>query len=153
MGFWDNKTNQRNFLIEFAKENNIVHPRDWAKISSQQVYFSQFYTYFKIHERKGGSILLKKHDYNIVRMLKNVFPGKLTLLTYLFGEQEIDSRWFSKRPPRSYWESETHRQHFLSELAVKCNIRKSSDWLRITTKQVSYSSTFLIISDQSIRRS
>lgn len=42
--------------------------------------------------------------------------------------------WFPSRPP-SYWKSMSHQKQLLDDIAIKLNIKKPSDWGKITLLQ------------------
>lgn len=67
---WIDASNQRIFLIEFAKKHDIQQPSDWGKFSTQDL------------KEEGGSGVLKRHKNSLVRTLQEVFTGdKLQLFT------------------------------------------------------------------------
>lgn len=35
--FWNDRTNQRNFLLQLAEKKGIKHPNDWVNLTAKQV--------------------------------------------------------------------------------------------------------------------
>ncbi len=62
IGYWNNLTNQRNFMEELAKKLNITEKESWYKVTSTVLL------------QHGANSLLTKHNGSLRRLLKTVFP-------------------------------------------------------------------------------
>lgn len=61
-GYWKDPQNQRNFLEKLGKKLKVKEPRDWGKITTQQV------------KENGGNSLLRMGT--LFSALKRNYPGK-----------------------------------------------------------------------------
>lgn len=64
--FWTNAQNRRTFLDEFAKQLKITSPKEWGKVTKEQLI------------KFGGSGLLAKQKGSVFHLLQYVYPGKNT---------------------------------------------------------------------------
>lgn len=62
--FWHLPENRRNIINQLSKEFKIKQPSDWGKITYKQI------------SEKGFSSLVILYDGSVMRMLREVFPGK-----------------------------------------------------------------------------
>lgn len=62
---WESKFNQRLFLQQIAETFQIEKPSDWGKVTIKQMM------------QAGSSSVLTHYDFNVMKMLQNVFPGSL----------------------------------------------------------------------------
>ena len=61
-GFWEDKTNQRNFMDFLAKELQLEKHNDWYKIKAKEIC------------DYGGRTLLCKYNHSRSRLLKELYP-------------------------------------------------------------------------------
>lgn len=59
---WNDIDYQKNFLIKYANENDIVEKQDWSKVTIKQIV------------NEGGSTLLNYHGYSLHKSLNFLFP-------------------------------------------------------------------------------
>ena len=107
--YWENKENILKFLSELQIAYNLQSSEDWNSITHKHI------------QLKGGWALLKKHS--IYELKCMACPdGKVI---------------FTKQPkPKGFWEDETNRNNFISELKHKYNLRAPSDWKRVSQSQI-----------------
>ena len=109
-GYWDNKENVIQFLIELKQKYNLKTFEDWNLI-----------THRHIKSIFGGNSLLKKYSMYDLKCFG--FPdGKL-----LFNPAQ---------KPAGYWNNEENIIKFLHSIKQKYNLESIDDWNSITQKQI-----------------
>ena len=109
-GYWENKENIENFLIQIKNKYNLQSSEDWNSI-----------THKHIQSQEGGWTLLKK--YSMFELKCMACPdGKL-----LFDNP--------KQVP-GHWENRENIHKFLYEIKQKYNLETPEDWNSITRKQI-----------------
>lgn len=63
---WQDKSNQRAFLLQLAKELEIMKMSDWGRVNMKTVI------------EHGGSSLLGMYGSSLYRTLQSVFPGNVS---------------------------------------------------------------------------
>jgi hypothetical protein len=71
----------------------------------------------------GHHLLLKKYDGLISYLLSSIYP-----------EYEWLPWKFAVVSPRNYWEDIRNRRKFTDWAAKELNVKKMSDWYKVTTK-------------------
>ena len=108
-GYWENKENVLQFLLNLKEKYNLNTPDDWSSISTIQVKSS------------GGNSLL--HKYSIFELKCMACPEGKSI--------------FNNPPQESgYWENKENVLRFLSNLKEKYNLNTTNDWNSITHKQI-----------------
>ena len=112
-GYWDDKTNVKEFLNKLKKKLNIQNIDDWNEITTKQI------------QDFGGSRLLNK--YSLYELKYLACPeGKL-----IFDKPK-------QNKPSGYWNNHDNIINFLNELKKNLNIQNIDDWNSITIKQIRY---------------
>lgn len=62
-GYWADKNNQREFLGEVGRRLGVKSPKDWGKVTNQQLIMN------------GASSLLNKYQGSLWRTLNSIYPG------------------------------------------------------------------------------
>lgn len=62
-GYWEEKENQKQFLLAIAKKLNLTKPSDWGRVKNTDI------------KELGGGTLINRNSGSLFRMLQNVFPG------------------------------------------------------------------------------
>eukprot|EP01114_Cavostelium_apophysatum_P023739 TRINITY_DN9046_c0_g1_i1.p1 TRINITY_DN9046_c0_g1~~TRINITY_DN9046_c0_g1_i1.p1 ORF type:complete len:1029 (-),score=223.52 TRINITY_DN9046_c0_g1_i1:186-3272(-) len=110
---WEDVHSQRKFLEDIEKELNFSDKRDWAKASSSAII------------KRGGKRLLDKYNNSIYQLVKNVYS---------------DIHWnpddFVTPPLPGKWIDEKNRRKFFDDLAKEFDVKKKSDWAKVTRKDV-----------------
>ena len=108
-GYWENKENVQNFLLELSQKYNLNTPEDWNSITQKHI------------QSNGGKTLLKLYSMHEIKCLACP-EGKFI---------------FNKPPqPFGYWENKENVQNFLLELSQKYNLNSPEDWNSITQKLI-----------------
>ena len=110
-GYWKNKENILQFLMEIKKKFNINTPEDWNSITRNQIQSS------------GGGTLLRKYTMYDLKCM--ICPEGKSIFEYP-----------NKSKPSKYWDNEENIQNFLSEIQQKYNLNSPKDWNSITSKQI-----------------
>lgn len=66
--FWKSKTNQREFLNNFAQKHEIKTPKDWASVSINSDT-----------NKSGFSFVYHYYNNSLYDALKNIYPGTILL--------------------------------------------------------------------------
>lgn len=109
--YWTKMENQRKALLDFAKDYGIKEPRDWGKVSYRDLASTEI-----------GSMISRMYNGSPSKFIKSV-------LTEIHWEDE----WFERRIQR-YWVDKNNQREILEKLAKQLNIKKNSDWGRVTYK-------------------
>lgn len=114
LGFWLKRDNQLAFLNDLSKKLSIRYPSDWGKITAKEFV-----------ENGGGSIL--KH-----------FGGSTSkLLRTVYSEIKWKDEWFgNNKLPKYFWQIAENRKKTLHQLSTEFQIKKPSDWGKITYKRI-----------------
>eukprot|EP00011_Vannellida_sp_DIVA3-517-6-12_P004582 CAMPEP_0114616892 /NCGR_PEP_ID=MMETSP0168-20121206/6919_1 /TAXON_ID=95228 ORGANISM="Vannella sp., Strain DIVA3 517/6/12" /NCGR_SAMPLE_ID=MMETSP0168 /ASSEMBLY_ACC=CAM_ASM_000044 /LENGTH=845 /DNA_ID=CAMNT_0001828017 /DNA_START=15 /DNA_END=2549 /DNA_ORIENTATION=- len=112
-GFWNNERNRRDFLTHVAAVHGVEKPEDWRDVTRKH-----------ITELGGGSFLRRYQD-SVLAALRDSFP-----------DQEFPEGLCRPQVSRNYWEKQANRRAFLEEVAEKYDVKRASDWKRVTTQQV-----------------
>ena len=108
-GYWENKENVQNFLLELKEKYNLNTIDDWSSITQKHI------------QSNGGGTLLTK--YSIFKLKCMACPeGKL-----IFNDQY---------KPVGYWENKENIHNFLNEIKEKYNLNIPEDWNSITRKHI-----------------
>ena len=67
---WKKKENQRKFFDSLQKRFDIQHPKEWGKITKEQVM------------EAGGGTLLNYNQRSLFKLVCSIYPG---ILNYLMG--------------------------------------------------------------------
>lgn len=81
--YWDSIENQRIFMDNFAKENNILKPEDWYFISRSQV------------TEQGGSTLLHRHNHSISDTVIAVYPEHNWIKSKFYQNNKSELEWLN----------------------------------------------------------
>ena len=109
-GFWEEKENVKEFLLEIKQKYNLKTTEDWNSLSREQII-----------SNGGGSLF---HKYLLYDLKCLGFP-----------EGKFEKPQQSK--PANYWENEENVKEFLLKLKEKYNLQSANDWNSITQKQIS----------------
>jgi len=98
--YWENKTNQRKFLVTFAKQKGFdaSMPVNWYKFLSTPENRTEL--------RK--TVLLQHYDFNLHKTLFHVFP-----------DIGLEHSKFSQRTSNNYWKDKSNQQKCLSSFAKR----------------------------------
>ena len=111
-GYWQNKENVQQFLLNLKEKLNLRSPNDWNLLTARQI------------KSFGGSSLL--HHYPLYSIKALGCPeGKL-----LFNPPKIENK------PSRYWKNENNVQKFLFYLKEKLNLETVEDWNSISQQQI-----------------
>ena len=107
--YWDNLSNQRDFLLKIKEIYNIKDTKDWKKITRNNII-----------EHKGSG-LLRKYS-SVFECLKANFP---------------DENWDYLHPRVSdgWWDNYENRREFFDSFAKKEKIETMNDWSKIKKQQ------------------
>ena len=110
-GYWENKNNIYQFLLQIKEKYNLNTPEDWNSITQDHILSN------------GGSRLLKK--YSMFELKSMACPE---------GKSKFNN------PPQiqlsGYWENNENIQKFLDEIKQKYNLNTLEDWKRISRHQI-----------------
>ena len=109
-GYWDNKSNVKQFLNEVKEKLNLNTIEDWNSLTCEQI--SSFH---------GGDRLLRK--YSLFKLKSIGFPE---------GTEFFDKPIQSKNP--GYWKDESNIIKFINEL--KINLTSIEDWKKLSNKDI-----------------
>ena len=110
-GYWNDKNNIHNFLINLKEKYNLNTWKDWNLITQKQI------------QENGGRSLLKKYSLYEIKCLG--FPdGKL------FYDKPIQYN------PIGFWDDKENLNEFLNKLKEKFHLHTPEDWNLITHKQI-----------------
>jgi len=114
MGFWKKKENRKQFLEELAVKLDIKEPKDWGKVSKQQIL-----------ENHGGSLLVMHNS--LRKALSENFP-----------EIEWNPEWFPNAPKfeSGFWNSTDNHRRFLVDLAKNLHIDNPKEWGKVTRQKI-----------------
>ena len=108
-GFWRNKENIHQFLLELKEKYNLNTPDDWNSITSSHI------------KSNGGGYLLQK--YSMYELKCMACP-----------EEKSE---FKTSPQRSgHWKNEENVLQFLSEIKEKYNLNTPEDWNLLSAAQI-----------------
>jgi len=117
-GYWDNKTNLRNFFVSYARDSNFdpLLPENWYSQTSTM-----------IAHRKGQSSVLNRYKGSISDALLDLFP-EIGLITSKFHKNKM-----------RHWEVEGRRRAFFDEFAMENNFNPllPENWYNVTLSQLS----------------
>lgn len=116
--------NRRIFLNEVALKLNIKNPRDWGKVTANQIY-----------ELGGISLLHSRYHGSLFACLRSVFKGN-SYYPNLLLETSWKKEWFSNNVAFKYWNSMENRRKFLEEAAHKLNVKTPSDWGKVPVRTI-----------------
>ena len=108
-GYWDNKDNVINFLINFKEKLNLKTPNDWNLVTKKQI------------GAHGGGAILQKYSLYDLKCLG--CP---------------DGKFLFDLPPKpaKYWENKINILQFLNELKEKLQLNTIEDWNSLTVHQI-----------------
>ena len=110
-GFWDNKENVKNFLLEIKEKLNLTNFNDWNSLTAKQ-----------INKFGGGSLFFQYSLYD----LKSIgFPE---------GKNNFKNSILSKS--KGYWDDENNVNKFIFELKEKLNLKTPDDWNLLNKKHI-----------------
>ena len=109
--YWKDDENARRFLDQFVKTYNIKEASDWTRVGKVDII------------RFGGSGLLYRTGF--LKMIRQYYP-------------EMDWQHITEpsRLPAGYWNDTTNVWKFIKQFEREYRVRRPSDWLRISGKQV-----------------
>lgn len=116
------KSNQKNFLEEFAQNYHIKKPEDWGRITQ------------KVFIEEGGIALLLKYG-SIFQVLRAVFPGTGCIASNAI-ETSWKEEWFNFHEPPGYWKSKENRRKFLLKYAQSKGIKEPKEWSKATVRDI-----------------
>ena len=108
-GYWENKENILQFLSELKEKYNLQTPEDWNSITHKHI------------QSLGGKALLGLCS--IYELKSMACPEEKEIFNF-------------KYKPADYWENETNRNHFFSQLKKKYHLHTPLDWKRISQHQI-----------------
>jgi len=111
-GFWDDKENERNYLLWLAHKLHFRYMEDWYKCTDAQFYGNL------------GESLLRRHGWSRVELIKACF------WQYEWYE------WLFVTTPRGFWHKLENRQRYYAWLGEKLGFRKPTDWWRLTCDDI-----------------
>jgi hypothetical protein len=112
--YWKSKENQRHFFDELATEFGINEPKEWGKITVNQV------------AEKGGRGIIFNYGSSLFRALQGAYP-----------EVEWTKEWFHRtKVEANYWKNKENQRNLFDKLADDFQIKKPSDWGTITYNQI-----------------
>jgi len=114
-GHWTLKENQRTFMDNIARLYNLKNPRDWGRITVDDI------------KKCEGSSVLEYYDFSLFNALQGVYP-----------EIEWERSWFPRLPkvPKGYWSLIENQKSFMDGIGRLYKINSHSDWGRITLEQI-----------------
>ena len=110
--YWKDMKNQRAFLDQFYRDNNLTSQADWSQISREMVGMA------------GG------------RQLLTYYPSLFDLLQSVYPELEWNPFCFPRQLPNGFWNELSNQRAFLDYLSKKFNIQSAHDWRFITVEEV-----------------
>ena len=122
-GYWKNKENQRKFFDSLQNRFDIQHPKEWGKVTLQQVI------------EAGGVTLLDYYQRSIFKTLCSIYPGIYLLMILM--TLELDTSWnrdwfpLVHKYPSNYFELKENQLSFLNNIAVQFDVRIPIDWVKI----------------------
>ncbi len=119
--YWDDRSNQRAFLDDIAKQLDINDVHGWYKLTTTSL------------RKLGGSSLLCKYNFSLAKLLSTVYPEYPYFLCIisLFG-YKWNLACFSQ-VPREYWDKIPNQRAFMDDLAKQLNITDQEGWFNVTT--------------------
>eukprot|EP00026_Physarum_polycephalum_P002957 Phypoly_transcript_02966.p1 GENE.Phypoly_transcript_02966~~Phypoly_transcript_02966.p1 ORF type:complete len:695 (+),score=87.59 Phypoly_transcript_02966:171-2087(+) len=117
-GYWDHKTNLRNFFISYARDNNFdpLVAENWYSQSKTMIL-----------SRKGQSSVLNRYNGSMTDALLDLFP-----------EIGLEKAKF-RRNNLNYWADVKRRRAFFDEFASENNFDPliANNWYNVTLSQLS----------------
>ena len=108
LNFWQSIDNQNTFMDSVYKQLNFTSFKDWYSLTQHQLI------------SLGGRGLLSHYKGNVYHMLRNIYPNE--------NWNVFDSNW-QKR-------GKVNLKYAILLLQKELNIRKKSDWYRVSRDQV-----------------
>lgn len=140
---WNSQENQRIFIEEFAKRNEITSHQLWGKVTTK---------HFKT---EGGWGILSKYNGSIFFMLRTLYPGFLSVIASSSSKEFKWARqWFvniqSEYPkklneevltskfkrPSGWWSVKENQRSFLETLAKKLDMKDPRDWAKVDIRTI-----------------
>lgn len=126
-GYWKNKENQRKWLEQFAAKMKIRGPKEWGKLTQEQI------------ELAGGISLLSEFKFSIFSMLSSSFPGVcLRRHSLIFPEVNWKREWFRthKKYSVDYWSAYENQRSFMEKLMRQHRLNSALNWKRVTLSSI-----------------
>jgi hypothetical protein len=112
--FWENRTNQREFMEWLGKELCFKKPADWYSLSGTTV-----------RERGGDTLLCGTFRGSVISAVHSIFP-----------EYELHQLWRFGYVPSSYWDSLENKLAYLRWASDKLGINNLDEWKAVKIQQV-----------------
>lgn len=116
-GYWSEPARQREFLTEFADENDLQTEEDWAAVSLKD-----------IADAGGKGLVRQLAAHNVCNLLAQVFP-----------EKSFDQLAAIGTVPASYWSEETVRDCLEAAREELC-IESKEEWARVSYHDIARAS-------------
>jgi hypothetical protein len=113
--YWDNKTNQKNFLILLGKGLKLKNMDGWYEVTKKQIL-----------GKKGGASLMKKYGDS---------PAKLIISNFSDHSWNI-SKFNTHKIKKGYWDIKDNQRNFMDSIGKEFGIKIMEDWYKITKKQI-----------------
>ena len=108
-GHWDDKTNQREFLISLVQKLNLNSIEELKNVKLPQLL------------KNGAGKLPTMYSFNIPLLLKSALP---------------EYEWKSVRKPRGFWISIENQLAFMNDLKEKLKLNSIEDWKNVTSEEI-----------------
>eukprot|EP01114_Cavostelium_apophysatum_P021759 TRINITY_DN7678_c0_g1_i2.p1 TRINITY_DN7678_c0_g1~~TRINITY_DN7678_c0_g1_i2.p1 ORF type:complete len:759 (+),score=135.48 TRINITY_DN7678_c0_g1_i2:52-2328(+) len=108
--YWQDPSNQRQFMAKIAKKLNIRSMEDWKSVTHEDII------------RFGGSGLLRYFGENRTRLLQRIFP-----------EHSWEEK---KRHPSGYWKDVSNQRAFIESFAKERGISTLESWSKVSANDL-----------------
>jgi hypothetical protein len=113
--YWSSAKNVSNF-VQWLERNSLSvrQLEDWYSVTT-----------LDLRKQRGGSSLLRKYDFSLVKLVRDVFP-----------DHPWDPTKFVGGPGARHWSNPANQRKFMDQVAADLEIKSREEWSRVTVQQI-----------------